>query len=1218
MSRRRSAKLLLPTRLTRRMFISLTLSFSLLTCSVQTGSLAAAAPQAEARTLQQGELIERELNGGEAHAYTIALVSNQFLRAVADQRGIDVVLTLLAPDGKKLIEVDSPNGEQGPENILTIIEAAGNHLLEVRSLERQAKPGRYALKLEELRAATPQDKSRVAAVKVYDEAVLLRNQGEADALRMAIKKFEESASLWRAASEQAEESNMLNNIGTLYDTLREYPKALEFYERALGIRRELKDRSGEAQALNNIGSVFENMGEKQKALDYFNQAHAMWRAEGNREGESAALNNLASLYHSMGDNKKALELFNQALPLKRAVGDRSGEAATLNNMGGVYFQLGEKQKALDYFNQALPIVRALGDRRGESFTLVNMGLLYDSLGEKQKALEQYNQALPILQALGERYGESVALNNIGLLYDSLGDKQKALDCYNQALPIIQKLGDRYGEATLMNSIGAVYSSLGEAEKALDYFERSLPLRRALKDRAGEAATLNNIGSSHSALNEKRKAIEHHTQALLLWEAVGDPDGQANTLVNVGQTYDGLTEKQKALDYFSRALQLYRTSGNRRGLAHALTNLGAVYYSLGEKQKALEHYNQALPLRRAVGDKSGESITLYELARFERDAGNLTTARTRIEAALSLIESIRSKVASQELRASYLASVQKFYEFYIDLLMRLHKERPSENFHALALQASEGARARSLLELLAEARADIRQGVVPELLERERILQQRLNSKAEQQARLLRGQHTEEQAAAVAKEITNLTDEYREAQTQIRLRSPRYAALTQPAPLALREIQTEALDAQTLLLEYSLGDERSYLWVATHNSLISYDLPKRALIEEAARRVYHALASRPLPLAQASAAQRDLSLNDAATKYNEAASGLSRMILAPAAAQLKRKRLLIVADGALQYVPFAALPLPRSPESGVGSQESKKNGRRRSDSRLQTPDSGLPLIVEHEIVTLPSASTLAVLRHETAGRKLATKTLAVLADPVFASDDERLKSLTVKAVNSAPQTVFEDRALRTFAAETRSSGEVERRIPRLPGTRREAERILSLAPAAKRMQALDFAASRTTAVSEKLREYRYLHFATHGFFNSTHPELSGIVLSMFDERGAQQNGFLRMHEIFNLQLPSELVVLSACQTGLGKEIKGEGMIGLTRGFMYAGAPRVVVSLWSVSDLATAELMTRFYQGILKDGMRPAAALRAAQIQMLQQKQWQEPFYWAAFTLQGEWR
>jgi CHAT domain-containing protein len=250
-------------------------------------------------------------------------------------------------------------------------------------------------------------------------------------------------------------------------------------------------------------------------------------------------------------------------------------------------------------------------------------------------------------------------------------------------------------------------------------------------------------------------------------------------------------------------------------------------------------------------------------------------------------------------------------------------------------------------------------------------------------------------------------------------------------------------------------------------------------------------------------------------------------------------------------------------------------------------------------------------------------IAVLADPVFAASDVRLKAVSPQAAAKpdAPAQMtavsLENARIIEHLGEASAAG-TRLAIPRLPFTRRESEQILALSPKTSALKATDFKASRATATSAELSQYRYLHFATHGLLDSERPGLSALALSLVNEQGEPQDGFLRAHEIYNLNLPAELVVLSACQTGLGKEIKGEGLVGLTRGFMYAGAARVVVSLWSVNDKATSELMTRFYRKMLKDGQRPAAALRAAQVEMRKQKQWQAPFYWAAFVLQGEWR
>jgi tetratricopeptide (TPR) repeat protein len=325
--------------------------------------------------------------------------------------------------------------------------------------------------------------------------------------------------------------------------------------------------------------------------------------------------------------------------------------------------------------------------------------------------------------------------------------------------------------------------------------------------------------------------------LPLLRAVGDRTGEAVLLSNIGTLYAEIGEKEAALDYFNQALTVNHELGDKSNEATALGNIASVYFNFGEKPKAAPYYQQSLALMRATRDRGGEALRLYNLAVLDRDRGDLLAALRQIEAALALSESLRALYTNQDLRAAYFASVQDYYEFYIDLLMRLHKLQPQAGRAARALQASEGARARALLDMLTEAGADIRQGIEPQLLARERALQQQLNTAARAQIKLLGGQHTDEQAAALAKEIAALTTEYQQVESEIRQQSPRYAALTQPQPLSPAEMQAQVLDADTLLLEYALGDERSYLWAVTRDGINSYELPKRAEIEETARQAY---------------------------------------------------------------------------------------------------------------------------------------------------------------------------------------------------------------------------------------------------------------------------------------------------------------------------------------------------------------------------------------------
>ncbi len=856
--------------------------------------------------------------------------------------------------------------------------------------------------------------------------------------------------------------------------------------------------------------------------------------------------------------------------------------------------------AIEKLQEALPLIRGIRDRYGESEALANMGAAYFFLAEYQKTIEMFTLALAIWQETGDRQGQAVAYTYIANAQNGLGEWEKVIETQRKALLIHQTQGDRISEAITLSSISAFYFKLGDLEKALEYANLALPIRRDLGDRAGEAVTLSTIGSIYKASGDLRKAIEVFEQALALSPPAEIRAGASNRL-NLGTAYAAMGDTQAALDYLKQALPLSREAGDRRVEASVLRSFGEVYHLQGQIETALDYFNESLPIARAIGDRDGESRSLHLIGRMHRDLNQLREARVNIEAAISIIELLRSRISDQEQRSTYFASVRSYYDLYIDILMSQRDEGASTDSNVTAIEASERARARSLLELLTEARVEIRQDVDPELLKRERTLQQSLNTSAEQQIRRLSGKYTAEQAETAARRVASLTAQLQEVRTQIRAASPRYAALTQPEPLSLKQIQEQTLDPETLLLEYSLGDKRSYLWAVTQNTITGYELPSRAEIEAAARHFYN------------------LAKNNAkGEEIEQSAARLSQMLLAPAIEQMRKPRLAIVADGALQYIPFAALPVPETRRHG-------DTETRRQATDLRVPVSprprvgSVPLIIDHEIVMLPSASTLALLRRETRGRKVSPKLVAVLADPVFDNDDVRVRRASAETTNSANQSSAPPKGsglLRSVEETGLAAGKWP--LPRLLGTRREAQTILSLAPVQKRLQALDFEASRETALGSELGQYQIVHFATHGLINNRHPELSGLVLSLADKQGRPQNGFLRLNEIYNLRLPAELVVLSACQTGVGKEVRGEGLIGLTRGFMYAGARRLTASLWQVEDAATSELMERFYRGMLGEKrLRPAAALRAAQIEMLKQKQWRSPYYWAAFVMQGEW-
>jgi CHAT domain-containing protein len=861
------------------------------------------------------------------------------------------------------------------------------------------------------------------------------------------------------------------------------------------------------------------------------------------------------------------------------------------------------RKAIDKFELARGPLQSLNIPAGEGVVLCALGIFHSLLEENQKAIEKLDQSLPFFQKAGEKRGEGASLLQLGLLHSKLGEMEKGLDYLKRALLLFHEVGESQGEATALGLIGTLYVFLGKPEEMVDYYNKVLEVSRTSAPSESAAAAVPELGPIYklmglNLMDHPEKAREGMEQLLSVSRTFRIPRGESMALLMLGLNYSGEGEPQKALRYYEQALSLYRAQFDRMGEGAALLGVCVSHTSSRDYQKASDYCAQALAINRTAGDRNAESMTLQQIAIGERNRGNLAAAQTAIESVIANIESIRSNVVNPALRLSYFAGSQDYYEFYIDLLMLLHKQHPNDGYDGKALQAAERAHARALLDTLMEANADIRQGVDAALLQREREGQRRLNARAQSQMQLLSQKHSEAQATAIAVEIQTIIKDLQQIETEIRRTSPRYAALTQPRPLTLKEIQTQVLDPDTLLLEYSIGDERSYVWAVTSSSMTSYELPKRADIETAARRLYDLLNARNTRVEAETNLQREARIAKSDAEIPTAAAALSGLVLAPVVGQLGNKRLMIVADDALHFVPFAALP--------VVSGGSTSTNRQRRATRL--------LIKDHEIINLPSASTLAVIRNEVKGRNRASKSVIALADPVFMKDDERVRPIRDQAPVRGESI---DRQLVKAAKDTGVASD-GLNVPRLRGTRQEAEQIVAMVPSVEGRLALDFAASRDTATSAELGQYRYVHFSTHGLLNSVHPELSGLVLSLVNERGETQDGFLRAHEIFNLKLSPEVAVLSACQTGMGNNIRGEGLVSLTRGFMYAGAPRVIVSLWGVSDLGTTELMVRSYNGMLKEGKRPAAALRAAQVSLMNDKRWASPYYWAPFTLQGEWR
>jgi CHAT domain-containing protein/Tfp pilus assembly protein PilF len=1037
-----------------------------------------------------------------------------------------------------------------------------------------------------------------AGILLISIAGVQRDLGEKES---ALKSYERSLEILEKFPNSGLKAQILSSIGTLYLDLGQSVKAVDILNQALEIEKKDKNQKSSALILQTLGRIYANLGEnvnainvlnqalsifkidndavnqgitliqlgviyfstgeEQKALNNYNQALSLFQNKNNEVWQAIAFSSIAGIYKAKGDEKKAIDYYQRALGIQTRLGNPYLLAEIFNDLGLLYTELGDQEQSLKYYSQALSLHKQNQNSERVAFTLSSIGSIYNVIGENQKALDNYQQAISLQRQIKDKNGEATTLTYMAGLYGNLGNYQLSLDTYNQALQLFEETGDRLREAHTLDNISSIYKTLGDYEQSLTFNHRALTIAQKYKNTFQEIAIMTTLVRVYEEQKDYKNALQTAENVVKLGEQINNKFLIATGLIQMGRSYRLLGKNQQALEVTQKAIPLFKEIKKPGGSAPALDNLGRIYQALNQVETAVKVYQQALDLKTKIGDNTGAAETLFNLAILERDSGNLNIALTHIEASLKIIESLRTKVASEDLRISYFASVQKYYQLYIDLLMKLHQEQPKSGYNTKALLASEKAKARSLVDLLTEAKMEFTTGMDKNLLSEMKQLEQKIKKTEEKRIRMLNTDYQDTELTAIKQEMNNLLTQYDQMSGKMRISNPKYANLMQPKTLNLTEIQNKILDDNTLILEYALGAEKSYLWVISKQNVSSYELPKQEEIETAASR-FRAQLTSPL------VAEKDI-IN--------ASTALSQMILAPVADKIGNKKLLIVGDGALQYIPFSALNLPQKPEQ--------------------------PLLVSNEIVNLPSISTLAILREQNQGKKAALKTLAVIADPVFTGNDERLKS-KINRQKSMPIEL------------ARAANDTDIDFNRLPGTRKEATEILALVPEDQRKQSFDFAANINNAKSPELGEYKILHFATHGILNSQHPDLSGLVLSLVDENDQPQNGFLRLHDIYNMNLSAELVVLSACKTGLGKEIRGEGLIGLTRGFMYAGSSKVVVSLWSVDDVATAELMIKFYQKMLQQGLKPAAALRSAQLELWQNKQWKAPYYWGAFILQGD--
>ncbi|MFN2577028.1 MAG: CHAT domain-containing protein [Pyrinomonadaceae bacterium] len=916
------------------------------------------------------------------------------------------------------------------------------------------------------------------------------------------------------------------------------------------------------------------------------------------------------------------------------------DPATSLSRGRALLKQGHADQALPLLESALNSFTQTNNARGIAAVEDTLGDLYMIQGQYNVALDHYRSAYQsFVVASGKDQTGASAANNIA---------SRAGSTASAATETAASTLDNGFNANLMLAkIGDTNYRLGQlSEASTAYFQMTVKKPES----AGAKVTrrLGGLGAIGGIMSTGRPSIELPTSSAIgLLETKKELDEYRVAIVymtfELGMGRIAFANKdletarkhfQNALDAGSGALPVVAKLGQtRRFRAAARTSLGDVALREGRFKDAAKVFSDA-----AEGAKKDERLdlmwpaqrglgrSLWLQAAQEKDGAKMRDqALNAYRDALKTIETIRAgSLRADESRTTFLATTKDVYDEASSAFAEMALMSTSGSVTAGALSGKsldyasesfrimEAGRARSLLDMLGEVNAQITEGVPADLLKKKQDNLDRQQQIAEQLTGIALSGDQKQKPSDLEQELNKLQTEFDQIENQIRTASPKYAALTSVQPLSLAEVQQKVLDDGTVLLEYALGNDRSYMFAVTRTGVSLYTLPRRSDVEKLgtdfrSQLIPPKLQRRIVGIDVAADQQRGLGIvqgpSEDLAPFVAASSALYKTVIEPAATVFADKRMLVVADGALNYIPFEALV-----KNSDGADYASLNY----------------LVKTNEIVYAPSASVIAAIRGANPTvREGGNKSMLLVADPVFSADDPRAKGSGATTSNAETrglglglETAVTDVSGSSAGAPT-SLGPFH--LARLSGTRTEADEISKIAKGGGAQADLwtDLNASEDNVRSHDMTGYRFVHVATHGLLDAERPQFTGVVLSLVGNKA--NDGFLRTDEIFNLKLGTPLVMLSACETGLGKEKRGEGVIGLTRAFMYAGAPTVGVSLWSVADKSTADLMTDFYKRLFaSSATAPAAAMRDAQLSMISAKKYSAPFYWAPFVLVGEWK
>jgi tetratricopeptide (TPR) repeat protein len=1074
---------------------------------------------------------------------------------------------------------------------------------------------------------SPSEKSsRDEALRSLDEAtkVLERAQSVED-VEDSLKRYQEALWSFKKIGDDQGVGMALGYLGRVYRALGQYGKAVEQYEKALDIFRKLNDISNQGTALNNLGVAYGAWGKDTEAEECHRKSLEISRQIGKTSEEGNNLNNLGIIYRNRGQYTRALEYYEQALEIFRKVEDVRNEGQTLNNLGSVYEAWAQYAKAKEYYEKALVISTKVGDIVSVVNISNNVGNVCSAWGLYAIAVKNYKKALEINLKVMDMRSAAQTLTNLGNVCIASGQYTTAVEYYEDALKISRKIGTTDLQGSILGNLGSVYAVWGQCAKAVELHERSLELKRKTGNAAGEAATMCNLGHVFADWGQYPKALDYYERALEIQRQIGDTHGQADSLMSIGSLHARKGTSQEALAHFYKSVMIRKEIGIPD--KEPMKLIGDLYLDMGDPDTAeplLREAGYGVSLARLYLLKSDYHSAkdfyskLLPLVEKNRHAEGLFTAYSGLGAAFEGLEEhlqasehySKAVQLTEELRSSLSRSErEKFFEVHVEGICRttpykgLARVLTKMNQPVESLKTSEYTKARVFAEGLSRRGGGTVLDVPKEIDTRDSELNEQLAALTKS---LQNGYEKENKdiIAALEPQVKEARDKRAAHVDMLRKQYPLFAATKYPQPMGLDQT---ALKEGEWVLSYDVTDSGLIIYLTKGKSLI------KGLFKSIVRKELDGLVKKFMGPLESEPANRTLESFDEKLKSFDFKTGreLSRILLDDILPDLpKGQPLIIVPDDCLGVLPFEMLVLNSGGEVSAEIKTDPVTGKPKVRARV----SGADFFGDRHPISYYQSITALTLARNHAKPSGSQKKMLVMADPVFELKDKRAQVVRSTGHLSAEEQRLYKELYRKMAG-TKESGGGGLYFGPLPLTGKLAEdlrrthggdcRLYTGLDANKR----DF----LEKLAPGLPEYHNVVFATHGYFGKDLPGIKEPVL-VLTLVPPGTDGYLRMSEVMGLDLKADMVALTACQTGVGQRLSGEGTMGMGRAFQYAGAKSVLMSLWSVAEDSSVKLVESFFKH-RKDNKSKLEALKLARKEIRDQG-YDHPFFWAPFILVGE--